>query len=151
MMHRESPRMTRQPSVRARGFKSMSTPIKAVLMLFIASLLIGSANHAWDIAHGGFLPYHSVPMPINVFWTALFPLDLVAALLVWTRRNWGIVLALAIMAADVAINSWILYVSSLKVESFEPLQAQTLVLGFMAGAAAFVWRRHGRPTSLKAS
>jgi hypothetical protein len=123
----------------------MSIRTKTVLILFATCMMIGGTNHALDIARGGLLPYRGVPMPLNAFWTLLCPLDFAAALLLWRCRNWGIVLALVIIVTDVAVNSWVLYGSGLIVPSFEPLQVQTLVLGFMSGAAAFVWRRDAEP------
>jgi tryptophan-rich sensory protein len=119
----------------------MFSRVNVTLALFTLCLLIGGTNHALDIARGGLLPYRTVPMLIDIFWTALCPLDLLAAWLLWKARNAGLLLALAILVSDVGVNSWLAYFSGLHVQSFEPLQVQTLVLGFFAGAVAFVWRR----------
>ena len=112
-------------------------------LLFACGFLIGGANHARDIAHGGLLPYRSVPLPVNALWTALCPLDLAAAGLIWWRRAPAIALGIAILLADVAVNSWLAYFSGLHVQSFEPLQVQTLFLGFVLGGALSVHRTDG--------
>lgn len=47
-------------------------------------------------------------------------------------------LGLAILLVDVAVNSWLTYFSGLRVESFEPLQAQSFFLGFVMGVSMFM-------------
>ena len=105
--------------------------------LFACGFLIGGVNHARDIAVGGLMPYHSVPLSVNAFWTALCPLDFAAAALIWLRRVPAIALGVLILLADVGANSWLAYFSGLHVQSFEPLQVQTLFLGFLLGGAMF--------------
>jgi hypothetical protein len=60
----------------------------------------------------------------------------------------GTALSLAILLADVAVHSWLLDGTGLAVQSFEPLQVQTAVLGFMRGAATFAWRREAASPGL---
>lgn len=105
--------------------------------LFACCFAIGGVNHGRDIWQGGLFPYHAVPMPINAIWTALCPLDFAVALLVWWRRSTAIALGMAILLVDVGVNSWIAYFSGLHVQSFEPLQVQSLFLGFVLGGALF--------------
>ena len=112
-------------------------------LVFACGFLIGGANHARDIVQGGMLPYHSVPMSVNVFWTALCPLDFAAGALVWRWSAPAVRLGLLILLADVAVNSWLAYLSGLHVASFEPLQVQTLFLGFVLGGGMFVRDRGG--------
>lgn len=109
----------------------------AFALIFACGFAIGGANHCRDIWQGGLLPYHSVPMPINGLWTALCPLDFAVAVLVWWRPRPAIALAMAILLVDVGVNSWIAYFSGLHVQSFEPLQVQSLFLGFVLGGALF--------------
>jgi len=42
-----------------------------------------------------------------------------------------------VLLLDVAVNSWIAYFSLLHVSSFEPLQVQSLFLGFVLAGALF--------------
>lgn len=106
-------------------------------LLFACCFAIGGVNHGRDIWQGGLFPYHAVPMPINAIWTALCPLDFAVALLVWWRRSTAIALGMAILLVNVGVNSWIAYFSGLHVQSFEPLQVQSLFLGFVLGGALF--------------
>ncbi|MEM9053862.1 MAG: hypothetical protein AAGB16_00935 [Pseudomonadota bacterium] len=77
----------------------------ACLWVSVVLFLLGAAIHAFDIAVGGWLPYTYVPDWINAYWTALLPLDLAAAIMMWRRMKLGIILALLIMISDVWINT----------------------------------------------
>lgn len=117
--------------------RSLERPILFLLSLCLAG---GGSTHVIDIARGGFLPYHQVPFPLNMFWTSLALLDFGAVFLLWKRRNLGVSLTTGIMVADVAINSYASYGLGIVFQSFAPLQAQTLFLGFVLGSFAVVWR-----------
>ncbi len=82
--------------------------VRAIWTISFAS---GGFNHARDIYVNGWLPYDYVPLPINVFWTALLLLDFLAAILIWTKPQVGASLGLAIMLSDVAINSWTVFIA----------------------------------------
>ena len=116
---------------------AMSKTHRTFLLVFSGCFAIGGLNHGRDIWQGGLVPYHIVAMPINAIWTALCPLDFAVAGLVWWRRRAAIALGMAILLVDVAVNSWIAYFSGLHVQSFEPLQVQSLFLGFVLGGALF--------------
>lgn len=92
-----------------------------------------------DIVRGGLFPYTDFPFPINAFWTSLAILDFTAVVLLWRRRNLGVLLTALIMIADVAVNSYASYGLGILFLSFAPLQAQTLFLGFVLGSMALVW------------
>lgn len=62
--------------------------------------------HARDIAAGGWLPYRSAPMALNLYWTSLAVLDPATVILLLRRPRTGLYLALAVMISDVAVNSW---------------------------------------------
>jgi hypothetical protein len=94
---------------------------------------IGAFNHARDIWNFGWLPYTYMPMPFNAFWTALLPLDLMAATLVWLRPKIGAWLGLLIMIADVAVNSWT-FIGAGYSSMREPLLLQTMFLIFVASS-----------------
>lgn len=114
---------------------------RAILILLSLCLAAGGSTHVMDIARGGFLPYDSVPIPINIFWTSLAVLDFAAVLLLWKHRNAGVLLTVAIMCADVSINSYASYVLDIPFKSFAPLQAQSIFLGFVLGTSAFIWQK----------
>src|SRR5437588_5649604 len=85
-------------------------PAVRVLLAVQALCFLGAAlHHAHDLWQGGWLPYQFVPLAVNGFWTALVFVDpLTAALLLWRPRA-GVVLALLVMLADVAVNSYVKY------------------------------------------
>jgi hypothetical protein len=113
---------------------------RAILLLLSLCLVAGGSTHVIDIVRGGFLPYDYVPFPINLFWTSLAVLDFTAALLLWKRRNAGVLLTMAIMCADVSINSYASYGLGIPFASFAPLQVQSIFLGFVLGTSAFIWK-----------
>ncbi len=104
--------------------------------------LAGAFNHARDIVSDGWLPYTFMPMPFNVFWTALLPLDVLAATLIWVRPKWGALLGLMIMIFDVTINFWTVYGAGHDF-GIAPL-LQVLFLIFTAGTARTI--AAARPT-----
>lgn len=130
----------------------MTSSARAILMLFSLCLIGGGAAHVIDIIRGGMFPYRGMPFPINAFWTSLAILDFAAAAMLWKHRNIGLLLTAAIMSADVTVNSYASYGLGIVFQSFAPLQAQTLFLGFVAGSFPTVWRRvsqnSGQPPGL---
>ncbi len=120
---------------------------RAYVFIFACAFAIGGINHARDLALGGVLPYHAVPLSINVFWTALCPIDFALAAAVWLRRRTTVVAGVLVMLTDVGVNSWVGYFSGVRVSSFEPLQVQSMFLGFLLGGALFVLPPVSRPTS----
>lgn len=107
--------------------------------VWTAAFLIGAFNHARDLIGGGWLPYVWAPLPLNIFWSALLPVDLTVAALLWWRPRWGVGAGLAVMVADVAINTS--YWLAQPTPGFAPaLQWQTLFLGFTIGSAPLLLR-----------
>ena len=118
----------------------MHTSRNVALAILSIGLVMGGAVHLYDIASGGIFPYRFAPLPVNVYWTSLAALDLVAAFLLWRQMGLGLMLTVAIMLSDVAVNSYVTYVLKLAA-SFAPLQLQTLFLGFVLGCVGFLWPR----------
>ena len=110
------------------------------LATLVGGFAIGTFTHSATLIDAGWLPYRSAPLWMNVYWTALTFLDPLAAALLVVRRRVGLILAIAIMVSDVAINSYAAYGMRLKFIA-GPLQLQTLFGGFLLGAAGFLWRR----------
>jgi hypothetical protein len=74
--------------------------------VFASCFLIACVLHVRDMWLHGWLPYHSAPLPLNYFWTALVGLDLLAAFLLLTRPQIGLVISIVLMFTDVAVNAW---------------------------------------------
>jgi hypothetical protein len=123
-------RMTRSPH-------ALPAQHRVFAFFFACCFAIGGANHARDLVQGGVLPYHSVPLAINAFWTLLGPVDFALAALIWIRPKTAIGSGLFVLLLDVGVNSWIAYFSNLHASSFEPLQVQSLFLGFVLAGALF--------------
>ena len=113
------------------------------VLLIAAAFLTGAAFHARDILAEGWMPYSFAPDPMNMFWTALLPLDLaVVALIAAKRLRAALALGLAIMVADVWVNAYALL--GFGWEVFAPsLVMQSLFLGYLLGVAPFLWTAEG--------
>jgi len=77
---------------------------RAVLGLLVAGLLVGTATHLENIARAGFVPRPELPLGCNLFWSALVLLDPLAIGVLLLRPRAGVLLVLAIMAADLTVN-----------------------------------------------
>ncbi len=112
---------------------------KIVVFVLCLCLFIGGANHIFDNLYYGFLPYKYAPLWVNIYWTSLAVMDLLAVYLLVKYRKAGLVLTLVIMFSDVAINSTV--GSSIEVIlAGMNLQLQTLFLGFCIGSSGWLWQ-----------
>jgi hypothetical protein len=121
---------------------------RSIVLILACSLAVGAAEHWLDIFRSGFFPYTFAPQAINIFWTALAFVDVLAVYLLLRHLRLGLTLTLIIMVLDVGINSYAAYGLDLFPHSWLwPLQLQTLFLGFSLGSAGFLWPRYSRPLS----
>lgn len=116
----------------------MSRYDQVTALIWTACFSIGTFTHACDIWVGGWLPYNFMPLPFNIFWTALLPLDFITVLLLWVRRRVAVVLGVAIMIADVLVNSYTVFVAGYIAMQI-PLLLQTLFLLFVLLTASRLW------------
>jgi len=138
--------MTRRVSAclsRARSPTAPREPARIFALVFACGFAVGGLNHARDLVQGGLLPYQAAPLAINAFWSLLCPIDFALAVLIWIRRRTALILGVSVLLADVGVNSWIAYFSNLHVASFEPLQVQSLFLGFVFAGALFSHAKSG--------
>ena len=98
--------------------------------------LVGTTTHMLDLIHYGWLPYDFRPLPWNIYWTSLTFLDLLAALLIWVREDWGILLGAAIMGSNVLVNGYTAFVIGR--EEFFP--ALALQIAFALFVFWMTWR-----------
>lgn len=119
--------------------------VTVALGLYAVCFAGGAFNHARDFLGHGPRPYAAAPLPLEVFWSALLPLDVaVVILLRGGRRRAGLVLAAAIMVVDVGANSYA--VRAYGWDFSTALQLQSLFLGFVLGSLPFLWPQGlGRP------
>ncbi|MCY7262034.1 hypothetical protein [Pseudomonas protegens] len=120
----------------------MSRVSVSIRLLFTLCLLAASFNHLraaldhgllWDYGYGA-----DTLLASRAFWGALTFFDPLAALLLWVRPRWGLVLTLAIIVLDVVHNSFYVAAHSQWLETFYLSQA-----GFLLAVVAFLplaWR-----------
>ena len=108
--------------------------------VLVAGFAIGTSTHVLTLLNRGWVVNPSAPAWMNGYWTALTFLDPLAAVLLIRSRRAGLVLALAIMLSDVAVDTY-----ALRLFAWPGLpaavQLQTVFLGFLLGAAGFLWRK----------
>ena len=85
---------------------SSSLPVKVLLAVYSVGFLVGTYTHARGILTHGLLAA-PVPPAIGVYWDTLTLVDPLAVVLLWGRPRAGLWLAVAIMASDLAVNTWV--------------------------------------------
>jgi len=79
--------------------------VTIIRILWVAGFLVGTTTHVIDLVAGGTTVYAGFPDGVRVFWVSLTVLDPLAVVLIVLRWRAAVVLAIAIMVADVAVNS----------------------------------------------
>ena len=124
--------------------------MRAMLGLIIVCFAAGAVRHGTDFLFNGPRPYAGAPLSVELFWSALLPLDLtVVALLLRDWRRVGLALALGVMVADVAVNSAVSWTFDVPQLGWA-LQLQSLFLGFLLGALPLLWPRAALSESMAA-
>ena len=118
---------------------------KVCLFIWCLCLFVAGATHVFDNIYFGFLPYRFAPDWLNIYWSSLAILDLLAVFLLIKYRNLGIILTLCIMVSNIVINSIAVYWLHVISERL-PLQLQTLFLGFCLGSAYWLWESKRKAT-----
>jgi len=82
--------------------------LKISMAIFVFAFIGAFYNHANDLIRGGLFPYeklnHNVPTWLNIYWTMLTFLDLLAIIVLFLDMKKGQLLYLAIIVSDVIIN-----------------------------------------------
>jgi hypothetical protein len=81
-----------------------SAAARVVLGLLVAGLFVGTATHLENIVRAGLVPRPELPMPCNLFWSALTLIDPLAIGVLVLKPRAGVLLVLAIMAVDLTVN-----------------------------------------------
>lgn len=79
----------------------------ALVLMAAVALALAGVNHARDLIEHGLFPYSRMsgaPGWLNLYWSGLTLLDLVAALALLVRVRLGVLIALCIMITNVPIN-----------------------------------------------
>jgi hypothetical protein len=75
-----------------------------VLIVWIGGFLVGTTTHVLDLVGGGLDTYAGFPAALRWYWVSLTLLDPLTVVLLALRRRAGIVLALAVILSDIAVN-----------------------------------------------
>ena len=79
---------------------------KVLFLGYSIGFLVGTYTHAAGLAQHGWLAY-PVPLAIGIYWDALTLLDPLTVGLLWWQPKAGLRLALAIMASDISLNTYV--------------------------------------------
>ena len=125
---------------RGRGLSARGNDVPVIAkLIWTAGFLIGATTHTLDIWNYGWLPYEFRPLPFNLYWTVLVFLDPLAALLIWVRQRWGIVLGCVIMGSNVLVNGYTAFIAGYE-EFYFSLGLQAAFAGFVFFLAWRHWR-----------
>ncbi|MEZ6130059.1 MAG: hypothetical protein R3C59_15350 [Planctomycetaceae bacterium] len=119
------------------------TSVYLLVLAIYSVCFIGAAfNHTRDILANGFLVHSGRPISTHFFWTSLTFVDPLVPLLILARRvKPAILLASAIMLADVAVNTHYAYNHRETVYYGNlDLVAQTAFFGFVLCTAPLLWK-----------
>ena len=109
----------------------------AIRLVYALCLLGATCNHARIvIEHGVTWNYGGVPLFVSVFWTALTFVDALAVFLLFARPRAGLLLTVAIMVADVAVNWWVGMAYGFDVAAFS---AQVVFMLFVMATVRRAW------------
>ncbi len=86
-------------------FATYPPSVRLLFGIYSVCLLAGTYTHVAGLLRRGFLAF-PVPLGIGVFWDALTLLDPLTVLLLWWQPKAGIRLGLAIMVADICVNTY---------------------------------------------
>ncbi|ENO1333041.1 hypothetical protein ACA712_002785 [Vibrio parahaemolyticus] len=116
---------------------------KFVVFLLCLFMMIGGVVHLYDNIVDGLLPYDFAPRWLNIYWSALGLLDLLAVYLLVKHRRVGLVLMLLILMTNVIFSSHAHYTLEI-LDNNVALQMKTLFLGFSLGVSIWLWnaRKH---------
>lgn len=121
--------------VRNNFFRDIPFIIRMVYALCLSG---ASYNHAMiNIEHGLFWDYFGASFLTCIFWTSLTFLDPLAAISLFLRPKFGVLLTVAIIVTDVLHNSWFFFKNGYP--SGYAYFAQIAFLIFVLSTARMAW------------
>ena len=121
---------------------------RVVQVVWIAGFVIGTTTHVMDLASGGANTYEPLPMAVRVFWISLTLFDPLVVMLLVFRRRAGLVLGLAVILVDIAVN-WTVFVAIDGLSLFAVV-CQTAFAIFLVATARVLWQWMTRDRDLPA-
>jgi hypothetical protein len=114
-------------------------------ILWVIGFLIGTTTHTADLILGGLDVYGGFPPGVRLFWVTLTVLDPIIAVLIVLRRRSGIVLGMAVILADIAVN-WTVFVLLGGLAWFGVVN-QSLFAVLILATARPLWASFGRSST----
>jgi len=116
---------------------------RVVRLVWVVGFLVGTTTHVLDLVQGGVAVYAGFPDAVRLYWVSLTLLDPLTVVLTALRRRAGVVLGVAIMVSDVAVNATV-------AATTDGLGLRGLVLQVVFGlvvvtTAPLLWRAARRP------
>lgn len=116
---------------------------RVIQAVWIAGFLVGTTTHVIDLILGGSGTYDEFPAGLRAFWVSLTVLDPLTVVLLLLRKRAGVVLGLAIILVDIAVN-WTVFVTTDNLGVFGVIN-QTLFAVVLLLTARPLWRWMPRP------
>ena len=119
--------------------------LRVFQVVWVLGFLVGTTTHTADLIVGGVNAYSDFPLGVRLFWVALTFLDPATAALIIFRRRSGIVLGIALIVADIAVN-WTVFVMVGGLSLFGVI-SQSLFAVLILVTARPLWRWFGRSSA----
>ncbi|MFJ2370627.1 hypothetical protein [Microbacterium sp. NPDC087665] len=119
--------------------------LRVVRVMWVIGFLVGTTTHTVDLIVGGLNTYSGFPLGVRLFWVTLTILDPVTAALIIFRRRSGILLGIAVMIADIAVN-WTVFATVGGLASFGVIsQSLFAALVFVTARPLWIWFGQSSP------
>jgi hypothetical protein len=115
--------------------------LRVFQVVWVLGFLVGTTTHTADLIVGGLNAYSDFPLGVRLFWVSLTFLDPATAALIIFRRRSGIVLGIAVIVADIAVN-WTVFVMVGGLSLFGVI-SQSLFAALILVTARPLWRWFG--------
>jgi hypothetical protein len=113
--------------------------------MWVLGFLVGTTTHTADLIVGGSNAYSDFPLGVRLFWALLTILDPATAALIMFRRRSGIVLGIAVIVADIAVN-WTVFALVGGLSLFGVI-SQSLFAALILVTARPLWIWFGSPST----
>ena len=115
--------------------------LRVFQVVWMLGFLVGTTTHTADLIVGGVNACSDFPLGVRLFWVSLTFLDPATAALIIFRRRSGIVLGIAVIVADIAVN-WTVFAMVGGLSLFGVI-SQSLFAVVILVTARSLWRWFG--------
>ena len=95
-------------SAHSPRWSSASPKARVLLAVYFVAFIVGALSHAIDF-YGEFPPYGQYPVPLQIFWSSLLPIDIALAVMIFVATRPVLLFAPLLMLADVIANTYATY------------------------------------------